>query len=143
MQLMPSTASYVGGELSLSGAKRDNLYDPKLNVGLSLKYIRQLLDSKVVENDLFRLATAYNAGPGNLNQWDSMIDYRDDALLFIESLPAQETRTFIEHVLANLWIYRHQLNQPTPTLDAIAAGGWPLYVELDGPVQTAQKHVPD
>ena len=143
MQLMPSTASYVGGELSLSGSKRDNLYDPNLNVGLGLKYIRQLLDSKAVENDLFRLAIAYNAGPGNLNQWDSMIDYRDDALLFIESLPARETRTFIEHVLANLWIYRHQLNQPTPTLDAIAAGGWPLYVQLDEPVQTAQKHVPD
>ena len=34
------------------------------------------------------------------------MNYDDDPLLFIESLPARETRLFIERVLTNFWIYR-------------------------------------
>ncbi len=141
MQLMPRTASYVGRQRSLRGSRRDRLYDPALNVNLGLKYVSQLLNSKIVGQDLFRLTVAYNAGPGNLRKWERRVDYRDDALLFIESLPSRETRQFIEHVLANLWIYRHRMNQPTPTLDAIVAGDWPRYVGLDRPTRAAEKHV--
>src|SRR3546814_11560883 len=53
--------------------------------------------------------------------------FRSDPLLFIESIPARETRVYVERVLTNLWIYRHRLGQPTPGLDAVAAGEWPRY----------------
>ena len=53
-------------------------------------------------------------------------------MLFIEIIPSRETRVFIERVIANLWIYRKRLDQPAPSLDAIAAGEWPLYTALDG-----------
>ena len=60
------------------------------------------------------------------------MNYDNDPLLFIESLPARETRLFIERVLTNLWIYRERLGQPAPSLDALAAGDWPSYKALDG-----------
>ena len=51
--------------------------------------------------------------------------------MFIESIPARETRDFVERVLSNLWMYRERLGQAAPSLDAIAAGELPLYKALD------------
>jgi hypothetical protein len=42
--------------------------------------------------------------------------------LLLESLPGAETREFAERVLATYWIYQRLMNQPSPTLDALAAG---------------------
>ena len=131
MQLMPRTASFVGGERSLARSRRDLLFDPALNIELGQRYVTHLLGDRAVGRDLFRLTTAYNAGPGNLRKWERTVAYGNDPLLFIESLPSRETRLFIERVLKNLWIYRHRLGQSTPALDAIAAGDWPRYIELD------------
>ena len=94
-------------------------------------YIAHLLRNDLVRGDLFRLAAAYNGGPGNLNKWQRKMDFKDDPLMFIESLPSRETRLFIERVLTNLWIYRLRLGQDAPSLDGIASGDWPLYQALD------------
>ena len=131
MQLMPSTASFIARDRGYRRSKRHELYDPATNLDLGQRYISHLLEGQAVGGDLFRLTTAYNGGPGNLNKWQRQMDYRDDPLMFIESLPSRETRLFIERVLANLWIYRARLGQPAPSLDGIASGDWPLYVALD------------
>ena len=131
MQLMPRTASYVGQGNRYHGSRRNELFEPGLNLSLGQRYLDYLLDHQSVDGDLFRLATAYNGGPGNLNKWEQHIKAGDDPLLFIESLPSRETRLFIERVLANLWIYRQRLNQPSPSLDLIAAGERPIYKSLD------------
>jgi hypothetical protein len=67
----------------------------------------------------------------------------DDPLFFIESIPSRETRNFIERVLTNLWIYRDRMNQPSPSMEAIAAGEWPVYISLDNTdVEVAKSHEP-
>lgn len=132
MQLMPSTASYVAGDRRYRGTGKDELHDPSLNLELGQRYIAYLLDHERVQGDLFRLTTAYNGGPGNLGKWERAAQAADDPLLFIEALPSKETRLFIERVLTNLWIYRHRLGQPIPSLDQLAAGDWPRYQALDG-----------
>jgi hypothetical protein len=58
-------------------------------------------------------------------------------LLFIESLPSRETRSFVKRVLANFWIYRERLGQDSLSLDQMAAGLWPYYLSLDKLVHTA------
>lgn len=132
MQLMPRTASYMARDRGYRrGAKRRQLFDPETNLELGQRYIAHLLKHRIVRGDLFRLTAAYNGGPGNLNKWQRKMDYDDDPLLFIESLPSKETRLFIERVLTNLWIYRMRLGQDAPSLDGIAAGRWPIYVPLD------------
>jgi len=131
MQLMPSTARFVARGSGYRLAGRGRLYDPGLNLALGQRYLAMLLGDSNVNGDLFRLAAAWNGGPGNLQKWRRKTKHRDDPLLFIESIPSLETRIFIERLLANLWIYRDHMGQPTPSLDALAAGKWPVYTALD------------
>ena len=128
LQIMPKTAEYIAGG-PLEG--KDALLDPGVNLKLGQDYLAYLLDNAEVKGDLFKLAAAYNGGPGNLERWSRRMGESDDPLLFIESLPSRETRKFIQRVLTNLWIYRERLGQDTPSLDEIAAGEWPRYTALD------------
>ncbi len=140
MQLLPSTASYVAGDPRYRRGRLRFLYFPEINLDLGQRYLLYLMGQDAVENDLFRLATAYNGGPGNLAKWQAAMDHRDDPLLFIESLPSRETRFFAERILANLWIYRARLGQPAPSLEALASGQSPTYLSLDSISQEARQN---
>jgi soluble lytic murein transglycosylase-like protein len=118
MQLMPRTAKTVG-----SG----KLTDPATNLELGQRYIRRLLDDSAVKGNLLFLAASYNSGPGNLARWQQAMHHNGDALLFLESIPVRETRFFVQRVLTNYWTYRNRLGQDAVSLDAIAAGKWPMY----------------
>lgn len=127
MQLMPATARHLAG----GSLNPEKLFDPTYNLALGQAYIQRLLADPVIDGNLFKLAAAYNSGPGNLGRWLDKMNYRDDPLLFIESMPSRETRGFVEKVMTNLWIYRARLGQPMTSLDAVVAGDWPLYEERD------------
>ncbi len=139
MQLMPATARYIArGDERFSG--RRDLYDPETNMSLGQKYIRYLIEDPSIGDNLFYMTTAYNAGPGNLRKWQRQVDYQDDPLLFIESIRSRETRNFIERVLTNFWIYRLRLGQDVPSLEAAAAGEWPVYIPFDAATDLSQNH---
>ena len=131
MQLMPRTASFIAQDRRYRTHKRKELFEPETNLMMGQKYVNILLEESYIDKDLFLLVAAWNGGPGNLRKWRRRIKHQEDPLLFIESIPAPETRIFIERVLTNLWVYRHRLGQPTPSLDAIAAGEWPVYTAMD------------
>lgn len=114
MQVMPATASAMVDDPVLD--------DPQQNLEIGQLYLETLLKDKNVKGDLVMLLVAYNAGPGNLARWKKEWPDVKDPLLFIELIPAGETRAYVERVLANFWIYRLREGQPTPTLDALAAG---------------------
>jgi len=145
MQLMPRTASFVAHDRRYhrGGATRSTLFDPRVNLKLGQKYIEILLKDSKIDGDLFLMAAAWNGGPGNLNKWRRNTDHMNDPLFFIESLPSRETRNFIERVLSNLWVYRDRLGQPSPSLDAIAAGQWPVYIPLDNEPEQVAENVED
>jgi soluble lytic murein transglycosylase-like protein len=131
MQLMPATAGYMA-KRRFRGRSRNKLYDPAFNMMLGQKYLRYLIRRDGVDGNLFMMAAAYNGGPGNLAKWKRRaLPHSKDPLMFIESIPARETRDFVERVLSNLWMYRERLGQAAPSLDAIAAGEIPLYRALD------------
>ncbi len=127
MQLMPATARFIARKRT----SRSALLEPEHNIALGQKYIKHLLEDPSINGNLFYATSAYNAGPGNLRKWRRKIDYQDDPLLFIESVRSRETRNFVERVLTNFWIYRLRLGQPVPSLAAVAAGEWPVYIPLD------------
>ncbi len=130
MQLMPRTASFVAKDRSLHRRSgRDKLYEPGLNLQIGQKYVNQLIHT-YADGDLFKVAVAYNGGPGNMRRWDKKIGL-DDPLLFIESIPNTESRDFVEKVLTNVWVYRARLGQAAPTREKVAAGQLPLYEALD------------
>ena len=135
MQLMPRTARSMARIIGMADFENSKLYDPAVNIALGQAYIHHLLEQQLVANNLFFMTAAYNSGPARLIKWKQKNRYFDDPLLFMESVPSPETRHFIETVMANYWIYQNRLGEPTLTLDAVAAGDWPIYI----PNQTASE----
>jgi soluble lytic murein transglycosylase-like protein len=131
MQIMPGTARFVSDGTGYGGLNHQ-LFKPALNIALGQNYLTHLMGVDSIRENLFLLVAAYNGGPGNLAHWQRSIKHGDDPLLFLESIPNRQTRQFVERVLANYWIYRDELGQPSPALDAIAAGKWPTYQAMDG-----------
>lgn len=131
MQITPATARVIARSKPYLKKGRGKLYEPSYNIALGQHYIDYLQESAFVEGNLFMLLSAYNAGPGNLIRWKRDINYHNDPLLFIETIPFRETRHHIEIVMTNLWLYRMRLGQPTPSLDVLAEGGWPTLARLD------------
>jgi soluble lytic murein transglycosylase-like protein len=139
MQIMPDTAAFIARDGKLSADTRNRLYDPEVNLMLGQRYIDILMKDNSVGGDLFRMVVAWNAGPGNLGKWMKSVKHQDDPLLFIESVPAPETRNFVERVLTNYWVYRQRFNQPVNSLDSVASGKWPVYVaDKSDKVEVAQ-----
>jgi soluble lytic murein transglycosylase-like protein len=138
MQIMPATASHITQDRSLRRSNRDKLFEPSFNASLGQQYLQELMNMGDPHGNLIMLAAAYNGGPGNLNRWLKQVDYREDPLLFLESIPAAETRGYVERVITNLWMYRDRLGQLSPSLDTVAAGAWPLYQPMERGGQLAR-----
>ena len=132
MQLMPATVQAIAGR-----AARARINDPEYNLALGQQYLSHLLNEAPVNGNLLYLAAAYNAGPGKLSQWLAANRNNNDPLLFIEALPARQTRAFVERVMTNYWIYRSRLDQPSESLDQIATGAWPRYDGAQGRLRNA------
>ena len=132
LQLMPATARYMHrNHRAFRGRNRSRLFEPGVNLALGQKYMDYLLSGDIVAGNMIMMIAAYNGGPGNAAKWHRKIPHDADPLVFIESIPARETRLFVKRVLENLWIYRMRLGQKTATLTALAGGRWPNYVGLD------------
>ena len=114
MQLMPATARAVAREIGLGVSYRDSrlLADPGLNIRLGRAYLARLIDD-FAGSYVLALA-AYNAGPARTRAW--VRDYGDprdpavDPIDWIESIPFEETRNYIQRVMENLQVYRYLLD---------------------------------
>ena len=133
MQLMPSTAKRVARANKLDINQMD-MSNPEHNMFLGQQYIVDLLAHPSVENSIIKMLAAYNAGMGTMVKFEKSF-YTYDPLLYIESFPAYETRSYIKRVMSNLWLYRARLSQPLTSMQELANGNWPLYNSEDEYVQ--------
>ena len=133
MQIMPGTAAFITGDRSLYRRNgRDQLLDAALNLSIGQQYLTMLLGKDYFDRNLVFTLAAYNGGPGNVRRWRRELKDVNDPLLFIESLPAPETRDYIHKVMSNLWIYRSRLKQEPVSQRILAAESWPRYTPQDG-----------
>ena len=106
MQLMVGTARDQARKLGVSFDSYKLLSDPNYNVMLGSAYFQHMLD---VWNGNVPLAVAsYNAGSGNVSKWVSR--YGDprgnvDVVGWIEAIPFDETRGYVERVIENSVVY--------------------------------------
>ncbi len=133
MQIMPSTAKRVARENKIDFSQMD-MSNPEHNMFLGQQYIVDLLQHQNVENSIIKMLAAYNAGMGTMVKFEKSF-YTYDPLLYIESFPAYETRSYIKRVMSNLWLYRARLGQPLTSMKELAHGNWPLYNSEDAYVQ--------
>lgn len=131
MQIMPKTAKELANQMQCDWNER-RLKEPEYNLALGQTYLQKIMNLEDIQNNLIKTAVAYNAGPGNLLKWEKKMNYNNDPLMFLETLPSKETRSFIERILVNYWVYRDLMNEPLDSLDAVIEGNWPIY-------QTCQK----
>jgi len=119
MQVMPSTANTV---LKTDRFTREPtaLFEPQLNMSIGQLYLEKLMNLGAVRGDLFRTLAAYNAGPRPVLEAVRSLGNDTDALLMMESIPVAQTRVYVEHVVANYWIYRHSQGLDSPSLSAAA-----------------------
>ena len=137
MQIMPDTGRELAKVLQYPFRKQ-LLKDPAYNLSLGQNYLLKLIQMPAVGDNLMYIATAYNAGPGNLIKWKKKIN-TNDPLLFLESIPSRETRSFVERIVVNYWIYRSLMNQPLASLNSVATGDWPCYQAMECPMPTQSK----
>jgi hypothetical protein len=127
MQIMPSTAKFISTNKEVKQNNSNILRIPEINIDVGQEYIEYLLQLKSIDNNLIFLTAAYNGGPGNLQKWQKNINYLDDPLFFMESIPSRETRWFIEKVLAKYWIYKNKNGEKSESLALLANGKNPIY----------------
>jgi len=121
MQLMPGTARLLGGSTD-----EDQLFDPSYNMTLGQRYIARLLDR--YNGSIVQLAAAYNAGPNKVTAWTAAREGKEnDSLMFIESMRAPETRSYVKRLLTYYWMYHRRNDLEAPSLSDTARGGWPIY----------------
>jgi soluble lytic murein transglycosylase len=107
MQLMPKTASETARALSIAH-NPEKLFEPEYNLKLGQAYLRDMI-AEFGGSYVLALA-AYNAGPKRAREWlKAHGDPRagiDQAVDWIEMIPFEETRNYVQRVLENLQVYR-------------------------------------
>jgi soluble lytic murein transglycosylase len=118
MQLMPFTAQAVAKQIGTPTSLVTLTSDPAHNMRLGTAYLREMLDR--FDNSLPLATAAYNAGPHRVDEWLALNgDPRAgpiDMLDWIELIPLNETRNYVQRVLENVVIYRARRGESTPTL---------------------------
>ena len=107
MQLMPATAAEQAGKMGYGYDGSRLMTDPAYNVMLGSAYFQRLVNQW---DGSYPLAVAsYNAGAGNVRKW--IRAYGDprapggDIIGWIERIPFEETRGYVQRVLENSVVY--------------------------------------
>ena len=117
MQLMPATAAAIGHQIGVPVQPGSLTTDPAANMRLGSAYLAQLIEQ--YGGALPLAIAAYNAGPSRVDQWLS--DWPDprgagaDAMIdWIEAIPFNETRNYVQRVIENIEVYRAKRHESLP-----------------------------
>ena len=112
MQLMPGTARDVSGRLGIAYSPSSLIASPEYNISLGSAYISDMLQR--FDGSYILALAAYNAGPSRVNQWLATNgDPRSGtevAVDWIELIPFNETRNYVQRCLENLQVYRARID---------------------------------
>lgn len=130
MQVLPGTAAMIArrkGEASVGA-----LNIPSVNLEYGQSFIETVRDMSETGGLLPKVIAAYNAGPQPVGQWNQRTRDNADPLLYIESIPYWETRSYVTIVMRNYWMYQLQAGDQAKSLAALSQGMWPRFPGLPG-----------
>jgi len=103
MQLLPATAGYVARRIGLEDYRPSRLTEVDVNLRLGASYLKFVYDDQGAVPLL--ASAAYNAGPRRLRQWRATLTAPMEGAVFVETIPLNETRTYVQKVLVNTLVY--------------------------------------
>ena len=125
MQLMPATARATAANAGLPFSVARLTSDPLYNATLGAEHLGELLDR--LNQSYVLTFVAYNAGPGRSRDWVKA--YGDprggavDPIDWIERIPFDETRNYVQKVMENLQVYRSRIGYPLSLTEDLIRGG--------------------
>ncbi len=114
MQLMPATATETARRYNIPLASPQAALNPDTNIKLGTAYLNHVMQQ--FSGNRILASAAYNAGPGRVRQW-----LREGGHLpydvWIETIPFDETRQYVQNVLTYSVIYGQKLDAPAPLVE--------------------------
>ena len=114
MQLMPATAKQTARKFGIPLGSPQQALNPNVNIQLGAAYLSQV-HAQFGGNRVLASA-AYNAGPGRVRQWLRGANHLAFDV-WVETIPFDETRQYVQNVLSYSVIYGQKLNAPQPLVD--------------------------
>jgi soluble lytic murein transglycosylase len=111
MQLMPATGRFVARKIGLRLTSTQDILDVDNNVTLGTAYLRRMLDK--FDGNYMLATAAYNAGPGRAKRWAEENSCLSPDL-WVEMIPFNETRTYVQRVLFYTRIFEERLGKQRP-----------------------------
>ncbi len=111
MQILPGIAKRIARRLKIGYNRKKLLTDPEYNLRLGRALLSDL--TKRYDGSYVLALSAYNAGPARSNRW--MKAFGDprrpgvDPVDWIESIPFDETRNYVQRIIEALLVYRWRL----------------------------------
>ena len=110
MQLMPPTAREVATKVGLTSF---NVNDVETNIHLGTAYLGQM--QRQLNNNEIMATAAYNAGASRARRWQAATPL--DGKIYAETIPFDETRDYVQKVMANEVHYALLLGRKNVSLE--------------------------
>ena len=110
MQLLPGTGRQTAPRAGVAYRGQQTLLNPGDNVALGTTYLAEMLAR--YDNHTILATAAYNAGPGRVDRWLPETD-AIPADAWIDSMPFNETRGYVQRVLASKAVFHWRMSGET------------------------------
>ncbi len=103
MQLMPATARWVAKKIGMTDFHPSKVNEFDTNTKLGTSYLSMVLQD--LGGSQVLASAGYNAGPGRPMLWRSKLSHPVEGAIFAETIPFNETRDYVKHVMSNATYY--------------------------------------
>lgn len=101
-QVIPSTATYIAGQLNWPDFQDSDLFKPYVGVAFGAYYLDEQL--RLFDGNKAAALAAYNAGPGYTLDWVRLSGGDVDAL--VATITFDETKRYVQRIYSHYTIYR-------------------------------------
>lgn len=102
-QVLPGTGRELSRKLKIRPYRTSMLFKPDTNLKIGTYYLKALFDQ--LQGKWEETLASYNAGKSRVVSWVSSANFHEPAE-FVESIPFNETRVYVQNVMRNAEMYR-------------------------------------
>ena len=102
LQLLPEVAQRIAKRLQIPYNSYDDLNDAATNISIGADLLKT--QQKRFDDKFILYVASYNASDSAVKQWQSR--HQGDPMEFIESIPYEETKSYVKLVMRNYIIYK-------------------------------------